>query len=46
MTSLEVQIDHVVAMANAWQTGAKFWSDDKRERFANDRRNLPAVRGT
>lgn len=45
VTSLEVQIDHVVAMANAWQTGAKFWSDDKRERFANDRRNLLAVRG-
>ena len=22
---------------------AKFWSDDKRERFANDRRNLLAV---
>ncbi|MEZ5185452.1 MAG: DUF1524 domain-containing protein [Candidatus Nanopelagicales bacterium] len=45
VTSLEVQIDHVVPLANAWQTGAKYWSDDKRERFANDRRNLLAVRG-
>lgn len=45
VTSFDVQIDHVVALANAWQTGAKFWSDEKRERFANDRRNLLAVRG-
>ena len=45
VTSLDVQIDHVVALANAWQTGASFWSDEERERFANDRRNLLAVRG-
>lgn len=45
VTSLDVQIDHVVALANAWQTGAAYWPDDKRERFANDRRNLLAVRG-
>lgn len=45
VTSLDVQIDHVVALANAWQTGAAYWPADKRERFANDRRNLLAVRG-
>lgn len=45
VSSLDVHIDHVVAMANAWQTGAKFWDDGKRELFANDRRNLLAVRG-
>ena len=45
VTSLEVQIDHVVALANAWQTGASYWTPAKRERFANDRRNLLAVRG-
>jgi hypothetical protein len=45
VTSLDVQIDHVVALANAWQTGASYWSAAKRERFANDRRNLLAVRG-
>lgn len=45
VTSLEVQIDHVVPLANSWQTGAKYWTDDKRQRFANDRRNLLAVRG-
>lgn len=45
VTSLDVQIDHVVALANAWQTGAAYWPAAKRERFANDRRNLLAVRG-
>jgi len=45
VTSLDVQIDHVVALANAWQTGAAYWTPAKRERFANDRRNLLAVRG-
>jgi hypothetical protein len=45
VTSMDVQIDHVVALSNAWQTGAKYWTDDRRERFANDRRNLLAVRG-
>ena len=45
VSSLDVQIDHVVALANAWQTGASYWSPAKRERFANDRRNLLAVRG-
>jgi hypothetical protein len=45
VTSLDVQIDHVVPLANAWQTGASFWTGAKRERFANDRRNLLAVRG-
>lgn len=45
VTSMDVQIDHVVALANAWQTGAQSWPEFKRERFANDRRNLLAVRG-
>ncbi len=45
VSSLEVQIDHVVSLSNAWQTGAKYWPDAERERFANDRRNLLAVRG-
>lgn len=45
VTSLEVQVDHVVSLGNAWATGAAYWTDAKRERFANDRRNLLAVRG-
>lgn len=44
-TSGAVQIDHVVALGNAWQTGAASWSAAKRERFANDPRNLLAVDG-
>lgn len=44
-TSLDVQVDHVVSLANAWQTGAQYWSSAVREHFANDRRNLLAVRG-
>ncbi len=45
VSSMEVQIDHVVALANAWQTGAFRWDDGKRLRFANDPQNLLAVRG-
>lgn len=44
-TSADVQIDHVVALANAWQTGAFRWSADQRLRFANDPLNLLAVDG-
>lgn len=43
--SSEVQIDHVVALNDAWQKGAQQWSDDKREAFANDPANLMAVDG-
>lgn len=42
-TSTDVQIDHVVALSDAWQKGAQSWSDDKRLRFANDPLNLLAV---
>jgi hypothetical protein len=44
-TSSEVQIDHVVALSNAWQTGAFKLSYDKRLAFANDPINLLAVKG-
>lgn len=43
--SSEVQIDHVVALADAWQKGAQQWTAEKRERFANDPANLLAVDG-
>ncbi|WP_225976653.1 MULTISPECIES: DUF1524 domain-containing protein [Corynebacterium] len=43
--SAEVQIDHVVALSNAWQTGAQQLSPDTRRNFANDPRNLLAVSG-
>jgi len=44
-TSTKVQIDHVVALSNAWQTGAQGWSPATRQAFANDPLNLLAVDG-
>jgi hypothetical protein len=38
-----VEIDHVVSLSNAWQTGALAWPESKRLAFANDRLNLLAV---
>ena len=43
--SSKVQIDHVVALADAWQKGAQQWAPAKRRDFANDPRNLLAVSG-
>lgn len=40
-----VQIDHVVALADAWRTGAQGWSPSMRVAFANDPANLLAVSG-
>lgn len=44
-TSQKVQIDHVVALSDAWQKGAQQWDQSKREQFANDPLNLLAVDG-
>ena len=46
VTSMDVQIDHVVALSNAWQTGAFKLSADQRKAFANDPLNLFAVKGS
>jgi hypothetical protein len=40
-----VQIDHVVALSDAWQTGAQQWSASRRLAFANDPLNLQATDG-
>ncbi len=32
----DLDIDHVVPLANAWRSGAKNWTTDKRKQFAND----------
>jgi hypothetical protein len=40
-----VQIDHVVALSDAWQKGAATWSAPQRLAFANDPLNLLAVDG-
>ena len=44
-TSSAVQIDHVVALADAWYKGGRSWDDQRRRDFANDPRNLLAVAG-
>ncbi len=45
ISSMEVQIDHVVALSNAWQTGAFKLSAEQRRVLANDPLNLFAVKG-
>ncbi len=40
-----VQIDHVVALSNAWQTGAQQLTQEQRIQFANDPLNLLASDG-
>ena len=40
-----VQIDHVVALSDAWQKGAAQWDALRRRAFANDPLNLLAVDG-
>ena len=44
-TSTAVQIDHAVALSDAWQTGAQQLSAEDRTRLANDPLNLLAVDG-
>ncbi|MFZ2511391.1 MAG: DUF1524 domain-containing protein, partial [Gordonia sp. (in: high G+C Gram-positive bacteria)] len=44
-TSDAVQIDHVVALSDAWQKGAQQLSAAERLNFANDPRNLQATDG-
>ncbi len=44
-TSAAVQIDHVVSLSDAWQSGAQQLDEAARERLANDPDNLLAVDG-
>lgn len=43
--SSKVQIDHVIALSNAWQTGAQQLSVKQRQQLANDPLELIAVSG-
>jgi hypothetical protein len=45
VNSNAVQIDHVVALSDAWQKGAQYFEPDKRKQIANDPVNLLAVDG-
>lgn len=42
-TSRQVQIDHLVALSDAWQKGAQQWDAAQRRNFANDPINLQAT---
>jgi hypothetical protein len=44
-TSTAVQIDHLVALSDAWQKGAQKLSADQRKQLANDPLNLMAADG-
>lgn len=41
--SSDVDIDHIVPLANAWRSGAADWDEAERERFANAPDNLLAA---
>lgn len=45
-TSQAVQIDHMVALSDAWQKGAQQLSEPERRNLANDPLNLQAVKGS
>lgn len=36
----KIDIDHIVSLAYAWDRGADRWTDEEREEFANDHRNM------
>ena len=42
-TKSNIDIDHVVALSNAWQTGAAYFDKTKRQQIANDPLNLLSV---
>ncbi|MEZ5165009.1 MAG: DUF1524 domain-containing protein [Acidimicrobiales bacterium] len=41
----DLQLDHVVALGDAWASGAWAWTDDRRELFANSLANLNVIAG-
>lgn len=45
-TATGADVDHVVSLSNAWQTGAIGWDADRRRRFANDPLNLVTTTAT
>jgi hypothetical protein len=44
MSAGRVDVDHVVALANAWRSGGKRWTRERRRNFGNDLEGLPAHR--
>lgn len=44
-SSMDVQIDHIFSLRNAWYAGARNWTEEQRVAFANDPLNLKATDG-
>lgn len=44
-SSMDVQIDHIFSLRNAWYAGARNWTEEQRVEFANDPLNLKAADG-
>ena len=42
----DLHIDHLVPLAEAWESGARLWDTEQREAFANDPAGLVAVSGS
>jgi len=42
-SSSSIDIDHIVSLSNAWQTGAAYFSKEVRKNLANDTLNLMSV---
>jgi len=42
----DLDVDHMVPLANAWRTGAAEWTDAKRGEFANDLTRPELIAGT
>ena len=43
--SADVQIDHVVPLAESWRTGSAGWTTEQRKKFAHDKLEVMAVYG-
>ncbi len=42
----QIEIDHIVPLAESWICGAKYWTNKQRSEFSRDLDNLIAVSGT
>jgi len=41
--AFDLEVDHVVPLRHAWDTGADSWTEEKKKQFANDPDNLIVV---
>lgn len=46
LSPAQMQVDHIVPLKEAEESGARGWSPDRKNKFYNDKENLIAVSGT